>query len=62
MLSALDSSFTSCCSIVQFYELLLVLSFRHVTEKTSKWIFSIYRSDTDLKTILPDVSEQDEAI
>ena len=31
MLSALDSSFVSCCSKVQFYELLLVLSFRHVT-------------------------------
>ena len=31
MRSALDSSFVSCCSKVQFYELLLDLSFRHVT-------------------------------
>ena len=32
MLSALDISFVSCCYNVQFYELLLVLSFRHVTQ------------------------------
>ena len=35
MLPALDSSFVSCCSIVQFYEMLLVSIFRYVISGVS---------------------------
>ena len=52
MLSALDSSFVSCCSIVQFYELLLVLSFRHVTSTGARKL--IVRNDADDDNASPD--------
>ena len=43
MLSALDSSFTSCCSIVQFYELLLDSVVLRVVARSFIQVRNIYR-------------------